>query len=328
MEKNSLQKIDFDFLPPMEAETITPDYFVKNYKKMIIMYIANGRPSKDTLTNVYSHVDQFIMWCIDQRMHPLNVREYHVRVYMTWLNAKGYKKDTVSIKIIAIRAFFNAAKKMGLIESNPCQDIHTGTSFQFDTMASFFTPADLFRINAVFEQEKTPFLHWRSTAIMYLMGVEGLRNVEIHRMNREDVDWEIGSIYIHGKGHDRQIFPCKETFLALKNYLDVAPQPKKTDELTTPMFLSDSNFNVGGRISRNGIRYIMDKALRATGLKKKGISCHVFRHSCGTNLYAAEKDIRLVQEVLGHRDPKTTARYSHVADRMTKRSTGAIIPKE
>ena len=56
--------------------------------------------------------------------------------------------------------------------------------------------------------------------------------------------------------------------------------------------------------------------------------CHVFRHSCGTNLYAATKDLRVVQETLRQRDPKVTARYAHVQQRMDKRYTSSIVPKK
>ena len=208
MKKNQLSTIDFSNLPPMESQAITPDYFVKHYKELVVMYIANGRPSRDTLNGHFSHIDQFIAWCIAQKIHPLSVAEYHMRVFLTWLGSEGYKKDSAAMKIVAIRAFFNAAKKMGLIDNNPCQDIHMGASFSADSAAYFFTPHDLFNIEKVFLAEEKEFLRWRNISIMYLMGVEGLRNVEVHRMNREDVDWVIGSIYIHGKGHDRQIFPC------------------------------------------------------------------------------------------------------------------------
>jgi hypothetical protein len=76
-----------------------------------------------------------------------------------------------------------------------------------------------------------------------------------------------------------------------------------------------------GRISRNGIRSIMNKVLTACDLKHPGYSCHVFQRSCDTNLYHETKDLRLVQDVLRHRDPKITARYAHAADRLTKRYT-------
>ena len=83
-----------------------------------------------------------------------------------------------------------------------------------------------------------------------------------------------------------------------------------------------------GRISRNGIRSIMNKALTACDLKHPGYSCHVFRHSSGPNLYKETKDLRLVQDTLRHRDPKVTARYAHVADRLSKRYTSKLVPHD
>ena len=323
----ALATVDLSSLPPLATETVTPDYFVRHYKEIIVMYIANGRPSPDTLRSRYSNIDQFIAWCVDNKIHPLAFREYQMRIYLTYINGLGYKKDSVALKLVSLRCFFNAAQKMGLIAENPCRDIHMGWEVRNDTAATFFTPEQLYKIINVWHDESNDFLRWRNTAVVYLMAVEGLRNVEVCRMNREDVDWDIGSIYIHGKGHDRQIFPCYDTIDALKNYLAAAPSPKVDNDGTTPMFLSFSNSHQGGRISRGGLRFIMNGALAAVGMKKDGLSCHVLRHSCGTNLYAAEKDLRLVQEVLGHRDPKTTARYSHVQDRVNRRATRAITPR-
>ena len=74
----------------------------------------------------------------------------------------------------------------------------------------------------------------------------------------------------------------------------------------------------GHRLSRRSIQIIVDKYLTACNLKHtegRTLSAHSLRHTAGTLALRTGADLRQVQDLLGHADPRTTAIYAHVGDR-------------
>ena len=64
-------------------------------------------------------------------------------------------------------------------------------------------------------------------------------------------------------------------------------------------------------LHESGVQKAVKQAARAVRLSKK-IGCHTFRHSFATHLLESGYDIRTIQELLGHKDVKTTMIYTHV----------------
>ncbi len=296
-----------------------------DYQNFLPRYIAGGSPSEDTLKHYNTEIDNFLNWCTDNGYNPLeDVEEQEAFQYLDYLSKAEYSAASINLKICAARTFYFVAIRLKITRFNPFENVKPKKPAYDDTDFDYFTLEELKEICNSITSRNDPTAK-RDLAIFMLMSVEGLRTVEIHRLNDSDISFEKGSIFIHGKGKDSYIYPCKDSMDILKNYIDNRPSPS-ADEFGTPTFIGYSAKFFGQRISRNGIRWSINHILLAVDKKKKGSSCHTLRHSCGTNLYTETKDLRLVQETLRHTDPKTASRYAHIIDRQTERKTSIISP--
>ena len=149
---------------------------------------------------------------------------------------------------------------------------------------------------------------------------EGTRTVELYRCNLADIKrlgQDVG-LKLDGKRRVRTIPLTPELAQLLDVYLTLRRAAGFDSTLTDPLFINFCHQAPGGRLSRRGMRYLVDHYLNAADLKHqpgRKISAHSLRHTAGTLAVQNGVGLRQVQELLGHADLRTTAIYTHVGDK-------------
>jgi site-specific recombinase XerD len=67
-------------------------------------------------------------------------------------------------------------------------------------------------------------------------------------------------------------------------------------------------------VMESGLQKAVKTAMDRAGITKR-VSCHTFRHSFATHMLENGVNIRVVQELIGHADVKTTEIYTHVMEK-------------
>ena len=284
--------------------------------------MANGDASADTVRGYRAQVGAWIAWCQEQGVNPATATPLEVKTYQQWLVSEEYKPETIAFKLTILRRFYDAAKEAGFRPDNPAMGVKAPRSKKATDDLGYLSEVELaLLLRAVPKTGAVKEL--RDKAMLACMGLHGLRTIEIERASVEDWKPEAPLLLVRGKGHDRVVYLRKDVAEAITAYL-VARESVKGDNAGTPLFAAVGNFAGGGRISRRGIRKTVDSYLARAELKRPGVSGHALRHTAATLAYKHTRDLRGVQEMLGHSDPKITTRYAHLVDRAQNNPAAAV----
>ncbi|KAF6569876.1 tyrosine-type recombinase/integrase [Paenibacillus polymyxa] len=148
----------------------------------------------------------------------------------------------------------------------------------------------------------------RDTAIVSLILGSGLRVNEVATLTLTDIDWDSKRVLVDRKGEKMQSVPFSiRSKLDLEEYMRIRNSRYQPLASETALFLTKG----GKPMTKNAMQKMVNKYSHAYG---KPLSVHKLRHTFGTQLYKTKKDLRLVQDILGHSDPKTTTLYTHIGN--------------
>jgi integrase/recombinase XerC len=233
-----------------------------------------------------------------------------IRRYLGVLHKKN-KKTTIARKLSSLRSFFRYLVKQGVLLENPAESILTPK--QEKAVPVYLPVDDMFRLLDFIQEDTLAGL--RNRAIFETLYSSGIRVSELAKMNIGDIDFKARMIRVSGKGGKQRIVPIGKNALgAVKAYREKLYREKgacpETDspDRNSPLFLNRH----GSRLTPRSMARILSALAKKSGLALP-VSPHAFRHSFATHMLDAGADLRVVQELLGHKSLSTTQKYTHVS---------------
>ena len=164
----------------------------------------------------------------------------------------------------------------------------------------------------------------RDRALLETLYGSGARISEAIGLDVDDVDLDVGSARLHGKGGKQRLVPLGSYAReALRAYLVRARPGFAAAGAGTPALFLNTR---GGRLSRQSSWAVLRVAAERAGLAVD-VSPHTLRHSFATHLLDGGADVRVVQELLGHASVTTTQIYTLVTAERLREVYAAAHPR-
>jgi site-specific recombinase XerD len=224
------------------------------------------------------------------------------------LGLAGQAPLTMRRKLTAIASFYHYLQDTGHAVANPARGLPLPKVAQ-----CFPTCLTAEQARALLEAAHTP---WHRAMIALLL-FAGLRRSEVAAITLDDVDVENAQLLVRGKGAKQRVVPLTPFLVeAIREYLRCRP-----DTDSRHLFVS----RVGGRpIAGRVTNRMLTRVLEKAGLGQHGITPHALRRTFATHLIRNGVDVKTVQELLGHADLQTTARYLHSDTRTKQAAVGKL----
>lgn len=237
----------------------------------------------------YIYFNRDFLRFADKNLYEVN--DNHIKNYLFYLAEKKQRATaTLNQAISALKFYYGTMLKKKFVYEikRPHKDRKLPVILNQEEVAKILSSVD----------------NVKHKAILMLVYSAGLRVGEVVRLKPEDIDGNRMLIFIRGsKGRkDRYTILSKNALKSLRQYWREYKPHKWFFEGARPERY----------ITVRTVQKIFEHACARANIRKD-ISVHTLRHSFATHLLESGTDLRYIQELLGHKNSKTTEIYTHVS---------------
>jgi integrase/recombinase XerC len=226
---------------------------------------------------------------------------FHVRTFAAREHRDGLNPRSVQRRLSALRGFFNYLIREKVLDSNPAADIRAPKAAK-----RLPKTLDVDQVATLLERKPTDALSRRDLAMLELLYSSGLRLAELAGLDVTDLDLADRTVRVLGKGSKTRVLPVGgKAVTALRAWL--GERKLLVKDGAGALFVGQNGRRLGARaIQRRIGRWAAGSNLNVP------VHPHLLRHSFATHLLESSRDLRGVQELLGHADISTTQVYTHL----------------
>ncbi len=303
---------------PLDETTLAPQTLFPAPERLVALYLRT-LTSPQTIKTYNTELILFIAFLADEMGKGLGeLTAEDISLYREHLIGT-YAAATAAKKLAVLRRFLIFTYMAGATTVNPesLRFFAKSPRVRQDPAYNVLTEDELSRMLSAARAS-----NYRDYVMLAVMAGCGLREAEVVGLRIGDLREAAADqvlLRVLGKGEKvRNVQISPELWRLLQRFV-LLTEKSFTSYLDSRKPLFTSRVGKDKPLTTRSVQNIVKKYVRAAGITKP-ISPHSIRHTVGTNMAINEAPLLVIQQFLGHSDPKTTLRYIRRAEELATRA--------
>jgi integrase/recombinase XerD len=303
---------------PLRSRTPSPQQLVPEAERLVALYLRT-LTSPQTIKTYNTEITLFISFArgeVGKGLGDLTAED--ISLYREHLLGT-YAPATAAKKLAVLRRFLIFTYMAGATTVNPeaLRFFAKSPRVRQDSAYNVLTEDELSRMLSAARAS-----NYRDYVMLAVMASCGLREAEVVGLRIGDLREAAADqvlLRVLGKGDKvRNVSISPELWRLIQRFVLLTERSFTSHpDARKPLFTS--RVGKDKPLTTRSVQNIVKKYVRAAGITK-AISPHSIRHTVGTNMAINEAPLLVIQQFLGHSDPKTTMRYIRRAEELATRA--------